>query len=151
MSSIAVIHGNWRKYFRCGFCLILLLTHAFAFMALPVLLARGFAVPPRHGQVPSGDAETQSCNCPCRKRGDGVCRCACCKRQIICTCSFSQSDRQPAFSVPVKDAVLPVARTLFRLSLYGRSNSIPPFSLNSPILKVPKPPPRILISNPVHS
>lgn len=140
--SIAVALSMIPQKSRRFACLVLLLVHAHVFVLLPAILVGGSALSEHRDSIHSTDSDTKTCNCPCKRRGDGICHCECCNRGVICTCSLSSDDEFADYSTPVKDAVLSTLRAINPPRLFGRTYPSNLFHLKLPVLKVPTPPPQ---------
>jgi len=141
VNLIVVISATIRGMTRRALCFLVLLMHTVSFVMLPLPLTAGQGSVQRQEQARSKNDGAQTCNCPCRYRGDGICRCSRCKRGLICNCHSSSGHEQPAFSTPVKDAMLPSLAALAPLVLVKRNDYPLPFRLKSAAREVPTPPP----------
>jgi hypothetical protein len=136
----AATSSMMRATIRSGACLLILLIHVSSFAALPVAVTGGFGSS-LHKGVGAKNQVAQFCNCSCKAAGNAVCRCACCKRSVTCTCGLSSSDEQSASPTLERDAILPVRSAMAPVALLGRNVSQLPCGPVSPPVAVLTPPP----------
>jgi hypothetical protein len=136
----ALIPSMIRTVIRRGEGVLILLVYVSSSVtaALPLVVGQHS---PSEQKLARSTVGSQSCNCSCRTRGDGICRCASCNKDTVCACDLSSDDQQPELTGSEKDATLAVRIGLAPVVRFSRRICQLPSRLISPVLPVPTPPP----------